>query len=84
MNVSRAPLMPIDLNRKETQEHVSQKARQQHCKGYTQQNIPENIPYMSTEPVNADLFNKKKVGSRKDVKRNRTLLAKQAKKKFKS
>jgi hypothetical protein len=76
--------MPIDLNRKETQEHVSQKARQQHCKGYTQQNIPENIPYMSTEPVNADLFNKKKVGSRKDVKRNRTLLAKQAKKKFKS
>jgi len=39
---------------------------------------------MSTEPVNADLSNKKKVGSRKDIKRNRTLLAKQAKKKFKS
>jgi hypothetical protein len=63
---------------------MSQKARQQYCKGYTQQNIPENIPYMSTEPVNADLSNKKKVGSRKDIQQNRILLAKQAKKKFKS
>jgi len=84
LNITRPPFMPIDLNRKKTQEHASQKARQQCCKGYTQQNIPENMPYMSTEPVNADLSNKKKVGSRKDVKRNRTLLAKQAKKKLKS
>jgi hypothetical protein len=35
LNRTRTPFMPIVLNRKETQEHASQKARQQYCKGYT-------------------------------------------------